>query len=168
MGQGGQNGGGFQGGYRGTGQWNPNGPRMGPNGGPWNGDPQGGPFAGWDPRANPNGPITPLEFQQTYRDTMQALNQLQGQIGNDPAMAKDVQNLIREMQRMNPFTYGNDPLLSERIQATLAQVEQVELELRRKVDETGGGSVRSPGNEVVPQGYADAVAEYFRKLSKNK
>ena len=28
--------------------------------------------------------------------------------------------------------------------------------------------VRSPGNEQIPQGYADAVAEYFRKLSKGK
>ena len=42
------------------------------------------------------------------------------------------------------------------------------MELRRKVDEAGGGSVRSPGAEPVPQGYADAVAEYFRKLSKSK
>jgi hypothetical protein len=33
---------------------------------------------------------------------------------------------------------------------------------------TGNGSVRSPGGETVPQGYADAVAEYFRKLSKSK
>ena len=32
----------------------------------------------------------------------------------------------------------------------------------------GNGSVRSPGGETVPQGYADAVAEYFRKLSKSK
>jgi hypothetical protein len=45
----------------------------------------------------------------------------------------------------------------------------VEMELRRKVDDTsGGGSIRSPGSEPVPQGYADAVADYFRKLSKSK
>jgi hypothetical protein len=35
-------------------------------------------------------------------------------------------------------------------------------------DTTAGGSVRSPGGEKVPQGYADAVAEYYRKLSKSK
>jgi hypothetical protein len=35
-------------------------------------------------------------------------------------------------------------------------------------DTTGGGSVRSPGGEKVPQGYADAVAEYYRKLSNGK
>jgi hypothetical protein len=43
------------------------------------------------------------------------------------------------------------------------------MELRRKVEETnGGGSVRSPGGEKVPPGYADKVAEYYRKLGKSK
>ena len=51
----------------------------------------------------------------------------------------------------------------------MSGVELVEMELCRKVEETtGNGSVRSPGGETVPQGYADAVAEYFRKLSKSK
>jgi hypothetical protein len=37
------------------------------------------------------------------------------------------------------------------------------------VDAIGGsGSVRSPTGERVPQGYQDAVADYFRKLSKGK
>ena len=51
----------------------------------------------------------------------------------------------------------------------MAGLEQVEIELRRKVDVNGvNGSVRSPGNETVPQGYQDAVADYFRKLSGGK
>jgi hypothetical protein len=76
---------------------------------------------------------------------------------------------MRDLRQFDPFTSSNDPLLIERIQSALAGVEQVEMELRRKVDETGsGGSVRSPGNEKVPQGYQDAVAEYWRKLAKGK
>jgi hypothetical protein len=48
-------------------------------------------------------------------------------------------------------------------------VQQVEMELRRKVEEsTGNGSVRSPGGDKVPQGWEGSVAEYFRKLSKSK
>jgi hypothetical protein len=152
---------------RGNGQWNSDGPRVGQGGGgAWNGNPYGG---AWNGGAYPNGPVRPEDFQQNYRNTLQALQQLQQATGNDPAMAKDVQNLIRDMQRMNPFNYANDPLLTERIQATLAQVEQVELELRRKVDESSnGGSVRSPGSDRVPQGYEDKVAEYRRKLAKSK
>ena len=75
----------------------------------------------------------------------------------------------RDLRQLDSFAASNDPLLQERIQAALAGVEQVEMELRRKVeDTTGGGSVRSPGGEKVPQGYADKVAEYYRKLGKSK
>ena len=49
--------------------------------------------------------------------------------------------------------------------AVLAQVEQIELMLRRKVDGQEG-SVRSATPQAVPPGYSNAVAEYFRKLSK--
>lgn len=133
------------------------------NGGNWNG---GGWNGAWDPR---NGPVRPEDFTNQYTQTLQSLRQLQQQTQGDPAMAQDVQALIRDMQRLNPNTYANDPLLAERIQAALiSNVQQVEMQLRRKVDDSGSGSVRSPGGEKVPQGYADAVAEYYRKLSKGK
>jgi hypothetical protein len=96
--------------------------------------------------------------------------QLQQQQGkDDPDMARDIQSAIRDLRQFDPFHYTNDPLLTQRIQAALSGVEQIEMELRRKVDQGGaGGSIRSSGSEPVPQGYADAVAEYFRKLSKSK
>jgi hypothetical protein len=123
-----------------------------------------------DPRNYPAGPVRPEDFQNTYRNTVQSLRQLEQQSQADPNMLKDIQTLMRDLQRLDPYTYANDPLLAERIHAALMSgVEQVEMELRRKVEETAGnGSVRSPGGETVPQGYADAVAEYFRKLSKSK
>jgi hypothetical protein len=131
-----------------------------PNGGPW--------FGNGDPR---NGNVRPEDFQNNYAQTLQTLRQLEQQAqGNDPAMVKDLQNLIRDMQRLNPNTYANDPLLAERIQgALMGGVQQVEMELRRKVEDANGtGSVRSAGGERVPQGYQDKVAEYYRKLSKGK
>jgi hypothetical protein len=112
--------------------------------------------------------VNPEQFQSTYRDALQSLNQLQQQMKDDPGAVKDIQNLMRDLRQFDPAHYTNDPLLSERIQSALAGVEQVEMELRRKVDDASGGSVRSPGSEPVPQGYADAVADYFRKLSKSK
>jgi hypothetical protein len=130
----------------------------------------GGYYGSYDPRNYPNPPVRPEDFQNTYRDTVQSLRQLEQQAQADPNMLKDIQALMRDLQRLDPYTYANDPLLAERIHAALVSgVEQVEMELRRKVEETtGDGSVRSPGGETVPQGYADAVAEYFRKLSKSK
>jgi hypothetical protein len=174
--QGGQQAGGQQGGPQGGpggprgGQWT-NGPSYGPGGYRY-GDVWGGnwnPNGAWDPRAyNMDGPIRPEQLQTTYRDALQSLNQLQQQLRDDPDTLRDVQSLMRDLRQFDPAYYTNDPLLDERIQAALAGVEQVEMELRRKVDDAGGGSVRSPGSEPVPQGYADAVADYFRKLSKTK
>ena len=134
-----------------------------------NGNPYGGPWNGvGDPR---NGMVRPEDFQNNYNQTIQTLRQLEQQAqGNDPAMVKDLQNLIRDMQRLNPNTYANDPLLAERIQgALMGGVQQVEMELRRKVEDANGtGSVRSAGGEKVPPGYQDKVAEYYRKLSSKK
>jgi hypothetical protein len=147
------------------------------NGGPTNGGggysgyangPYGGSWSVGDPRLNT---ARTDDFQANYNQTLQTLRQLEQQAqGNDPAMVKDLQNLIRDMQRLNPNTYANDPLLAERIQgALMGGVEQVEMELRRKVEDANGtGSVRSAGGEKVPQGYQDKVADYYRKLSKTK
>jgi hypothetical protein len=137
-------------------------------GGAWNGNPQGGP---WNGNGEPRGPVNPQDFTNNYNQTLQTLRQLQQQAqGNDPAMVQDLQNLIRDMQRLNPNTYANDPLLAERIQSTLmGGIQQVEMELRRKVEEANGtGSVRSAGGEKVPAGYQDKVADYYRKLSSKK
>ncbi len=140
----------------------PNGPAMGSNYGGNYGNRQ------YDGRYN-EGPVRPQDFQQTYRNTMQSLQQLQQQVQGDPNLARDIQGLMRDLRGVDPFAGSNDPLLAERISAALAGVEQVEMELRRKVeDATGGGSVRSPGGEKVPAGYADKVAEYYRKLGKSK
>jgi hypothetical protein len=95
--------------------------------------------------------------------------QLQQQMKDDPGTQRDIQSLIKDLRNIDPAHLTNDPLLNDRIRAALANEEQVEMELRRKVDVTGTtGTVRSPGNEQIPQGYSDAVAEYFRKLSKGK
>jgi hypothetical protein len=49
----------------------------------------------------------------------------------------------------------------------LPNIEQLELQLRRKL-EGKDGEARTTAVERVPQGYGDAVAEYFRRLSKTK
>jgi len=181
--QGGQQSGGQQaGGQQQGGQQQGGGPAggaYGPRGGQWNGGNYGGrygdwyggnwnPNASWDGRYQ-GGPIRPEDLQHSYQDAMQSLNQLQQQFRDDPNTQRDIQNAVRDLRQWDPFQSSNDPLLAERIGAALAGVEQVEMELRRKVDDTsGGGNVRSPGSEPVPQGYADAVYEYFRKLSKSK
>ena len=78
----------------------------------------------------------------------------------------DVQGLLRGLQQLN---YLNEGELAGRLsRQVLPELERLELEIRRKLDENGGDQVRSAGTETIPSGYADAVAEYFRRLSKGK
>jgi hypothetical protein len=114
-------------------------------------------------------PLRPEDLERTYRGAFESLGRVEQQLRDDPATARDIQSLMRDLRNFDPRHSTDDPLLSQRIQAALAGAEQVEMELRRKLEESsGGGSVRSPAGERVPQGYQDAVADYFRKLSKGK
>ncbi len=118
------------------------------------------------------GPVG-VDYMGTYRGALETLRQLQQQFRSesDQALPRDIAAVIRDLQRLDPQVYQNDPVLAERINgAMLGNLEQIEMQLRRKAEENGGGNgaVRSQSGEPVPQGYSDAVAEYFRRLSKGK
>jgi hypothetical protein len=109
------------------------------------------------------------DFIQNYNSTLRDLSQLQRQLQDNPQLSRDVGDMVRDMQRVDPRLFPGSPELMNRIEAqTLAGVDQIELQLRRMLDDQEGGYVRSGSAEPVPPGYADAVAEYFRKLSKEK
>jgi hypothetical protein len=101
------------------------------------------------------------DFFRNYRNTLRGIE-------NNPQIGKDLRDTIHEMYGLDPRLAVSNPELLNRIQSQmLAGVEQIELQLRRLLDEQGG-AVRSGSAEPVPQGYADAVYEYFRRLSKEK
>jgi hypothetical protein len=102
-------------------------------------------------------------FREGVRDLMRLRESLNGEA---PELTKDVQDLIREMSRLDPKRFPGNPEMVERLrQQVVGGIEHLELQLRRKLDD-GGGSVRLGASEPVPQGYTKSVAEYFRKLSK--
>jgi hypothetical protein len=108
------------------------------------------------------------DYQTQYRQTLESLQQLQQQLKGDPSTQKDIAALLQQIRQLDPYTYSNDPLLAQRIQAAVvANMEQVEMELRRRVEDTEpGGNVRASGGEKIPPGYSDATAKYFEQLSK--
>ena len=104
--------------------------------------------------------------ERTYRETMRDLGRLRENVGQNPEIARDVTDLVREMGRIDPARFGDDPLLAARINSQIvAGLEQIELQLRRKVEEQEGGNVRSGASEPAPAGYSKSVAEYYKKLS---
>ena len=64
---------------------------------------------------------------------------------------------------------GNPRLLQEEHRKLLSLIEQLELQVRRQVEQdAGGANVRAGANEPVPERYREAVAEYYRRLSQGR
>jgi hypothetical protein len=103
--------------------------------------------------------------EQATRETMRDLNQLRQTTDGSSDIGADVVNVMRSLQNLN---YTDQAEFSSRLnRQVIPQLERLELELRRKLDEKGD-QVRSSGSDTVPAGFADSVAEYFRRLSKGK
>ena len=120
---------------------------------------------GGSPVQPDNSPVPP---QRAYDETLRDLNQLRQAVREDPESAKEVQQLIQEMERLDPSRFPGNPALVEQLHSqVLADVDKLELQLRRQLDDKDAGQVRSGDTKTVPQGYEESVAEYYRRLSKN-
>ena len=98
---------------------------------------------------------------------MSELNQLRQDVQNDPEAERQVQDLIREMQNLDPKRFPGNPAMVEQLHAqVISDVDKLELRLQRSQDDKQSGQIRSSDSDTVPSGYQDAVAEYFRRLSK--
>lgn len=70
------------------------------------------------------------------------------------------------MRNLDPKRFpGNPGLVEQMRQQLISNVDALELQLRRKLDEAQGGTIRNTDPARVPPGYQDSVAEYYRKLS---
>ena len=122
---------------------------------------------GWDAmNMGGNRPPDAATTQREYEEAVREMSRLQQSIRSDPATAKDMQDLLRQLQTLDPRRFAADPdKLAALEQQILADSEMAELILRRKLDEEHG-SVRTTTPQSVPPGYAESVAEYFRRLSR--
>jgi hypothetical protein len=81
-------------------------------------------------------------------------------------MQRQVQELITAMEHLDLRRFpGNPAMVEELHQRLLSGVDTLELQLRRNLDDTRPGQIRSADSLTVPPGYKDAVADYFRRLS---
>jgi hypothetical protein len=127
--------------------------------GPWNNGPDSG--AAWDGKN--------VDPQQAYNDVMRDIGRLRAMAGpaaDDKDIARQLQDLQKRAQDLDPKHWTNQGQLDSVVGAqVLSEVDQLELVLRRKLQATDG-SVRSANPRNTPPGYADAVAEYYKRLSK--
>ena len=97
------------------------------------------------------------------------LNQLRQLAKGDPAAEKEIQDLAREMQNLDPARFPGNPAMVEELHTkVLNDVDKLELQLRRDPNQAQLGQVRTATPPNVPPGYQDAVAEYYRRLGKGQ
>ncbi len=109
------------------------------------------------------------QLEQTYDDAVRQLRQLREGAG-DMETKSELERLIGEMQRLDPKRFPGNPTLLGRIESEiLPQLERMELRLRRSLDSSQSeGQARTGASAKTPAGYSEAVAEYFRRLSRGQ
>ena len=111
-------------------------------------------------------PMSQADIDRAYQEAMRELSQLRQSVQGQPGPLSDIQDLMRELQRLDPKRFpGNPAMLDELHAQVLATVDRIELQLRRDLDSQNSGQIRSGDSLPVPSGYQSAVAEYFRRLS---
>jgi hypothetical protein len=120
-------------------------------------------------RAAPDNSPVPADPEATYRQGLEELSQLHHLAQNDPTALKEIQDLVREMQRLDPKRFPGNPAMVEQLHTeVLSGVDKLELQLRHDSDDQTPGQVRTTKEPPVPLGYEEAVAEYFRRLGKGQ
>jgi FtsZ-binding cell division protein ZapB len=144
------------------------GDRGGNRGGPVNG--------GWNTGNNselprpvaPDTSAPPAYSAQAYQEGMNDLDRLKRSVGDDPAARRQVDDLIRSMQKLDPKRFpGNPAMVDELYARVLSGVDRLELQLRHEPDDAQPEQVRADSPQPVPAGYETPVADYFRRLSRN-
>ena len=127
-------------------------------------DPHGQLGRGFDPAT------AGRNIREGIRDLGKLEQMLRGNREIPREVTRDVQDLIREMRQVDTGRLsGVTPERLDQIVGSLVDgTEQIELQLRRLAGEKETGSVRSGISQPAPPGYADAVAEYFRRLGRQK
>lgn len=111
----------------------------------------------------------PADTQRVIQQGMGELNQLRQAAKGDPMAQKQIDDLEKEMQKLDPSRFPGNPAMVEELHTkVLNDVDKLELQLRRDPNQPQVGQVRTAKPASVPAGYEDAVAEYYRRLGKGQ
>ena len=114
------------------------------------------------PQQGPN----PADAQRQIDQGLNVLNQVRTVVQDSPEARQQLQALIDQMRNLDPSRFpGNPGLVEQMHQQLISNVDALELQLRRQLDDNRGGTIRNTNPAKIPAGYQDSVAEYYRKLS---
>ena len=135
----------------------------------------GGNYGGgsWNSWRRPYGVISPDYQARINRDintTANAINPVVPELrqqGLTDAQIDEIYRLLRELTNTPMNDQRNDAILQQEMNKRLALLEQLEMRLDQAANKEQPGKLRSAASEPVPAEYKDAVAEYYRRLSKD-
>jgi hypothetical protein len=109
---------------------------------------------------------TPADTQREIDQGLNLLNQVRAAVVDSPEARQQLQTLIDQMRNLDPKRFPGNPALVEQMhQQLVSSVDALELQLRHKLEEGKGGTIRNADPTKVPAGYQNSVADYYRKLS---
>ena len=107
----------------------------------------------------------PADTERSFQQSMRDLHALRGMVKGDPEAAKEVAELSRQMQGLDPARFPGNPALVEQMHNdVLRAVDKLELQLQR----SGATDAHTGKSYPIPTGYNDSVADYYRRLSKGR
>jgi len=111
----------------------------------------------------------PADTQRVISQGMSELSQLRQAAKGNPTTQKEIDDLEKEMQKLDPSRFPGNPEMVEALHAkVLNDVDKLELQLRRDPNQPQDDQVRTASPAAIPAGYEDAVAEYYRRLGKGQ
>ncbi|WP_263409410.1 DUF4175 family protein [Terriglobus tenax] len=117
---------------------------------------------------DPGDTNNPADLQQIIAQGMRDLNNLRQAAGNDQQAKKEIDDLQRQMQSLDPRRFpGNPEMVQHMSTEVLAQADKIELRLRQSAA-LDQGQIRSSKPKTAAPAYQDAVADYYRRLSKTQ
>jgi hypothetical protein len=114
-------------------------------------------------------PQTRAAMEQALREGAGQIPELTNELRSRGVYNEDLEEIRKFVRGLPESRFrGNPELLESEYQRMLGLLEQLELQVRRQVETAENTEVRAIVSEPVPEQYREAVAEYFRRLSKGK
>ena len=105
------------------------------------------------------------DSERTFQQELRELNQLRQMVKGDPQAAREAEELARQMQHLDPKRFpGNPEVVEQMHREVLGSIDRLELQVERSASASLASRTGKP--LAIPDGYQDAVAEYYRQLSK--
>ena len=121
----------------------------------------GGWSGGW--RWNPD---DIRQFRNQWREWANDAEALRRQLVQGGMNPKDLDEILKDMRQFDYDRVYADPQGLEKLQAAaIDKLKKFEFSLRRKVD-NGNDSLSLSGSDQVPEGFRQAIEEYYRSLAK--